>query len=66
MGNPPLMVNPPHLRNILVVYYSIKFRTECPEKNGKSGRFCKRIFIFEIIDGAIDFADTGMAAESQL
>ena len=35
-----LRVNPPPMRNILIVYYSIKFRTVCPEKNGKSRPSC--------------------------
>ncbi len=30
-----LKVSPPPVRNILIVYYFIKFRTECPAKNGK-------------------------------
>ena len=44
-----LKVSPPPMRNILMMYYSIKFRTECPEKNGKNRRFCKRICIFKIM-----------------
>jgi hypothetical protein len=35
--------------NMLIVYYCIKFNTECPEKNGKNRRFCKTICVFEII-----------------
>ena len=34
-----LRVSSPPIRNILIVYYCIKFRTECPEKNGKTGGF---------------------------
>jgi len=37
------------LRNLLIVYYFIKFNTECPAKNGKNRRFFKTICIFEII-----------------
>jgi hypothetical protein len=39
----------PPLRNILIVYYSTKFKTECPAKNGKNRRFFKTICVFEII-----------------
>ena len=44
-----LKLSPPPMRNILIVYYSIRFRAECPEKNGKNRRFCKRICIVEIM-----------------
>ena len=47
--NNNLKVSSPPMRNILIMYYSIKFRTKCPEKNGKNRRFCKRICIFEIM-----------------
>jgi hypothetical protein len=33
---------------MLIVYYFIKFITECPAKNGKNRRFFKTICLFEI------------------
>jgi len=38
------MDNFPPLKDIFIVHYSIKFGTECPEKNGENRRIWKNIF----------------------
>ena len=41
-----LMINPPPLRNVHIIYNIIKLKTVCPEKNGKKRRFCKKYSLY--------------------